>query len=63
VLAVWGKGDPFFAAAGAYAFRKDVPDAEVHLFDTGHFALETDGPEIGELIKDFLLRKTKEISL
>lgn len=57
VLAVWGNGDPFFGPAGAHAFRKDVPDAEVHLFDTGHLALETDGPEIAALIRDFLERK------
>jgi pimeloyl-ACP methyl ester carboxylesterase len=57
VLAVWGKGDPFFGPAGAQAFRKDVPDAEIHLFDTGHFALETDGPEIAALIRSFLSRK------
>jgi len=57
VLAVWGSGDPFFAPAGAHAFRNDVPDAEIHLFDTGHFALETDGPEIAAIIKDFLGRK------
>jgi pimeloyl-ACP methyl ester carboxylesterase len=57
VLAVWGNGDPFFSPAGAHAFRKDVPDAEIHLFDTGHFALETDGPEIAALMRDFLSRK------
>ncbi len=57
VLAVWGNGDPFFRPAGAWAFRKDVPDAEIHLFDTGHFALETDGPAIAALIRDFLARK------
>ncbi|HEV7257240.1 MAG TPA: alpha/beta hydrolase [Bosea sp. (in: a-proteobacteria)] len=57
VLAVWGNGDPFFGPAGAYAFQRDVPEAEVHLFDTGHFALETDGPEIAELTRDFLDRK------
>lgn len=57
VLAVWGNGDPFFAPSGAHAFRKDVPDAEIHLFDTGHFALETDGPQIAALIKEFLSRK------
>jgi pimeloyl-ACP methyl ester carboxylesterase len=57
VLAVWGDGDPFFCPAGAHAFRKDVPDAEVHLFDTGHFALETDGEAIAKLILDFLTRK------
>lgn len=56
VLVVWGNGDPFFAPAGAHAFRNDVPDAEIHLFDTGHFALETDGPEIATLIRDFLGR-------
>jgi len=56
VLAVWGKGDPFFSPAGAQAFRQDVPDAEIHLFDTGHFALETDGPEIAALVRHFLHR-------
>ncbi len=59
VLAVWGDGDPFFGPAGAHAFRKDVPDAEVHLFETGHFALETDGPAITALIRDFLARKAR----
>jgi pimeloyl-ACP methyl ester carboxylesterase len=57
VLAVWGNGDPFFSPAGAHAFRADVPDAEIHLFDTGHFALETDGPAIAALIRNFLDRK------
>ena len=57
VLAVWGNGDPFFGPAGAHAFRRDVPDAEIHLFETGHFALETDGLEIATLMKDFLNRK------
>jgi pimeloyl-ACP methyl ester carboxylesterase len=56
VLVVWGSGDPFFGPAGAHAFRKDAPDAEIHLFDTGHFALETDGPEIATLIRTFLAR-------
>jgi pimeloyl-ACP methyl ester carboxylesterase len=56
VLAVWGKGDPFFGPAGAHAFRRDVPDAEIHLFETGHFALETHGPEIAALMRDFLDR-------
>ena len=41
LLAVWGKNDPFFLPAGAEAFRRDVPDAEIHLLDAGHFALET----------------------
>lgn len=56
LLAVWGNGDPFFGPAGALAFRKDVPDAEIHLFDTGHFALETHGAEIAAVIRDFLDR-------
>jgi pimeloyl-ACP methyl ester carboxylesterase len=57
LLAVWGKNDPFFIPAGAEAFRRDVPDAEVNFFDTGHFALETHAVEISESILDFLERK------
>lgn len=57
VLAVWGKNDPFFLPAGAEAFKRDNPDAEVHLFDAGHFALETSGEEIAAAIRDFLGRK------
>lgn len=56
VLAVWGNGDPFFRPEGALAFRRDVPEAEIHLFDTGHFALETHGAEIAQLIQAFLPR-------
>lgn len=55
-LATWGKNDPFFGPAGAEAYRRDLPDAEVHLFDTGHFALETHLPEIAPRIKMFLDR-------
>jgi pimeloyl-ACP methyl ester carboxylesterase len=53
-LITWGRNDPFFTEAGARAYLKDVPDAELHLLDTGHFALEEDGPLIAELIRDFL---------
>jgi pimeloyl-ACP methyl ester carboxylesterase len=56
ILAVWGKNDPFFLNAGAEAFKRDVPSAEVHFFDTGHFALETHVNEIGPVIRDFLDR-------
>jgi pimeloyl-ACP methyl ester carboxylesterase len=56
VLAVWGKNDPFFLPAGAEAFRRDVPRAEVYFFDTGHFALETHAPEIAAKIDAFLSR-------
>jgi pimeloyl-ACP methyl ester carboxylesterase len=57
LLAVWGKNDPFFLPAGAEAFRRDNPDAEIHLLDAGHFALESQGPEIAVLVRDFLARK------
>lgn len=57
LLAVWGRNDPFFLDAGAEAFKRDVPSAEVHFFDTGHFALETHVDEIGPVIRDFLDRK------
>lgn len=54
LLAVWGKHDPFFLPAGAEAFRRDDPNAEVHLYDAGHFALETHVREIGAEIHRFL---------
>lgn len=53
-LAVWGRNDPFFLPPGAEAFRRDNPNAEVHFFDTGHFALETHAGEIARRIRDFL---------
>ena len=57
LLAVWGKNDPFFLPPGAEAFRRDNPDAEVHLYDAGHFALETHYVEIAARIHEFLERK------
>jgi pimeloyl-ACP methyl ester carboxylesterase len=57
LLAVWGRNDPFFLPAGAEAFGRDNPDAEIHLLDAGHFALESRGPEIAAIIRDFLGRK------
>jgi pimeloyl-ACP methyl ester carboxylesterase len=53
-LAVWGRNDPFFLPAGAEAFKRDIPDAAVRFFDTGHFALETHAAEIAAAIRDFL---------
>jgi len=53
-LAVWGKNDPFFLPAGAEAFRRDIPNAHVRFFDTGHFALETHCSEIASAIREFL---------
>jgi len=54
-LAVWGRNDPFFLPAGAEAFTRDIPNAVVRFFDTGHFALETHASEIAAAIRDFLL--------
>jgi pimeloyl-ACP methyl ester carboxylesterase len=53
-LAVWGKHDPFFLPPGAEAYKRDIPNAEVHFFDAGHFALETHCDEIGAVILKFL---------
>ena len=53
-LAAWGKNDPFFLPVGAEAFKRDIPDAIVRFFDTGHFALETHCNEIAAAIRDFL---------
>jgi pimeloyl-ACP methyl ester carboxylesterase len=56
-LAVWGKNDPFFLPAGAEAFKRDIPNAVIRFFDTGHFALETHATEIAAEIRDFLGRR------
>jgi pimeloyl-ACP methyl ester carboxylesterase len=53
-LAVWGQNDPFFLPAGAEAFKRDLPNAEVHFVDTGHFALETHAENIATAICIFL---------
>src|SRR6516162_4677264 len=55
-LAAWGKNDPFFLPAGAEVFKRDIPEAAVRFFDTGHFALETHAEEIAAAIRDFLAR-------
>jgi pimeloyl-ACP methyl ester carboxylesterase len=55
-LIVWGKNDEIFGPAGAEAYKRDLPDAELHLLDTGHFALEEDLGFIAERIRDFLTR-------
>ena len=56
LLAVWGKNDPFFLPAGAEAFKRDLPKADVHFLDTGHFALETHAETIATAIRNFLGR-------
>lgn len=59
LLAVWGNRDPFFLPPGAEAFKRDNPTAEVHFYDTGHFALETHSEQIAGAIQEFLGRKLK----
>ena len=55
-LLVWGRNDPSFIAAGAEAFQRDLPDAEIHLLDAGHFALDEKNDEIASLILSFLAK-------
>jgi pimeloyl-ACP methyl ester carboxylesterase len=57
-LIVWGQNDPFFTVEGAKAFLTDLPNAELHLLNTGHFALEEEAPFIAERIREFLGRAT-----
>lgn len=56
LLAIWGRHDPVFLPAGAEAFRRDVPSAEVQFLDAGHFALETDAAAVAEAMRAFLGR-------
>jgi len=54
LLAVWGRGDEIFGPAGAEAFAADLPDADIHLLDGGHFLLESALDDVTELIRNFL---------
>jgi pimeloyl-ACP methyl ester carboxylesterase len=56
LLAVWGRGDPIFGPDGARAFAEDLPDAEIHLLDGGHFLLESAAEEVAALIRGFLAK-------
>ncbi|HEY7051369.1 MAG TPA: alpha/beta hydrolase [Mycobacterium sp.] len=56
LLAVWGRGDEIFGPAGAQAFTEDLPDAEIHVLDGGHFLLESALDEVAELIRPFLAK-------
>lgn len=58
-LVAWGANDPSFVAPGATAFKRDLPDAEVHLLDAGHFALDEKTDEIAHLILDFMDRHVR----
>jgi pimeloyl-ACP methyl ester carboxylesterase len=62
LLAVWGKNDPFFLPEGAEAYKRDIPSAEVHFYDTGHFALETHAQEIATAIRGFLARQLNSLT-
>lgn len=55
-LIVWGKNDEIFPAAGAFPYQRDLNDVELHLLDTGHFALEEDGEAIAATMRSFLQR-------
>jgi pimeloyl-ACP methyl ester carboxylesterase len=59
MLIVWGKNDKIFPAAGAHPYLRDLPKAELHLLDTGHFALEEDSAAIGAYMRSFLGRTLK----
>ena len=54
MLRVWGRNDQFFPPPGAQAYLQDLPEAELHLLDTGHFATATHADEIADLIVGFL---------
>ncbi|KJC37079.1 alpha/beta hydrolase [Bradyrhizobium sp. LTSP885] len=57
-LVAWGKNDPSFIAAGGDAYKRDVPDAEVHQLDAGHFAFDEKNDEIADLILKFLANQS-----
>lgn len=59
-LIVWGANDKIFPADGARAYLRDLPQAELHLLDTGHFALEDKGADIARLMLDFFDRKLSQ---
>lgn len=58
-LVTWGRGDFIFTVEGANAYRRDIPQAEIHILDTGHFALETHATEIATLIDRFLSQQAQ----
>ncbi len=54
LIAIWGRHDPAFVPAGAAAYQRDLRQAQVHLLDAGHFALETHAQEVADLMGPFL---------
>lgn len=61
LLAVWGEKDPYFLPEGAKAWQRDLPEAEIQFFDTGHFALETHAQEIIPVIRAFLAKHLRSL--
>lgn len=59
-LIVWGQNDAIFPAAGAHPYQRDLKNVELHLLDTGHFALEEDGAQIATLMRNFLEEQVKK---
>lgn len=62
-LVLWGKNDPAFISEGALAYRRDLPDAQVHLLDAGHFAVEEQPVAIAQHVVTFLQRLEKHNQL
>ncbi|MER8854703.1 MULTISPECIES: alpha/beta fold hydrolase [Mesorhizobium] len=60
MLVAWGRYDPSFTVAGAYAYARDVPGAEIHILDAGHFALDEKLDDIVRLVRDFLDRQFEQ---
>ena len=56
ILVVWGRNDPSFIAPGAEAFKRDLPESEIHLLDAGHFALDEKNDDIASLVLAFLAK-------
>ncbi len=61
LLVMWGKYDPSFTVAGAWAYQRDVPAAEVHILDAGHFAMDTKAQQVADLTLKFLERQRTHI--
>jgi pimeloyl-ACP methyl ester carboxylesterase len=63
LMVIWGKHDLSFDLGEPERYRKDVPNAEVHILDAGHFALDTKAEEIGTLVREFMKRHGEIISI
>ena len=56
-LVIWGRNDQIFVGAGAAPYKRDLPDADIHMVNTGHFVLETHSRQTGKLIRDFFAKQ------